>query len=87
MEDLNNDILNSLEGMERAKPPVDLLARIQGDLEVSEVVARVKWQLVAASVAVILACNLYAVKKHLDQKDESVQIEAPFANNFNIYGS
>ena len=86
MEQFENDILNSLEDIQRAPAPEHLFAKIQESIAHSELIRKVKWQLVAASVAIIVACNAYAVAQILsNEKADYQQYALPYSTNFDIY--
>ncbi|WP_109830891.1 hypothetical protein [Reichenbachiella versicolor] len=86
MEEWKKDIMGSLDGIQRAEPPADLFAKIQDSIVHSEAVKKIKWQLVAASVIIILGCNLFVAKDYLTTKNQPKQeLQLPYSSNFNIY--
>jgi hypothetical protein len=90
-EQWKDEIIQSLNGMQQAKPPADLFSKIQANINKTNAdiipLAKIKWIAVAASI--LLLANVIGIKQY-QTKQQSVELnqstaESSFISNYNLY--
>ncbi len=64
MENWKNQILNSLEGLERANPPADVLQKIQQKIKEQNEANKRQWLAVAAAVIIVACANILLITNY-----------------------
>lgn len=89
MKDWKDNILNSLEGMERAKPAEGTFQKISSTINYEKSIessSELQWIAIAATVSLLIATNLYLVLRDDKIPTESNPSSYPsLVSNFNIY--
>ena len=68
MEEWKNEIMNSLEGMEKAQPPASTFLKIQNKISNQHSIGQSKnrsWLAVAAAISLIIITYVYFVSYYL----------------------
>ena len=84
MENWKNEILNSLEGLERANPPSDSLQKIQQKIQEQNEAFQRQWMAVAAAV-VITACIIIFFVLSYNSSDELTESTEPYTELVSDY--
>lgn len=69
MEDWKDDIMNSLDGMQKATPSTDLFEQIQQEIRTKKPkrVYLPQWTSVAAVLFLVVGMNAYLLSKHFKE--------------------
>ncbi|MBU2914089.1 MULTISPECIES: hypothetical protein [Reichenbachiella] len=90
-----NEIMNSLEGIQRAKAPAGGFAQIQQRLvndhqaNVTQAKSGFGWMKVAAVVAMVISMNIWAVSNYFDSYSAGTNNTDGYSQlitDFNLYG-
>lgn len=86
MGDWKDDILNSMEGHEKARPSEDVFQKITMAIQ-EKPLSKKQWLAVAASVALILSANIYFMLTYDSIVTETEQEESysSLVNDYTIY--
>ncbi|MGD1892568.1 MAG: hypothetical protein ACFB15_18505 [Cyclobacteriaceae bacterium] len=80
MEEWKNDILNSLEGMEKAQPPANAFLKIQNRISNQQATKPYKdksWLPLAAAISLIVITNVFFVSDYLQKPSEDTSAAYP----------
>lgn len=80
MEEWKDEIMNSLEGMEKAKPQPDAFFRIQQKIsqpQLEETDTTMSWLAIAAAISLIIISNVYFINDYLQKPAEPTQEAYP----------
>lgn len=86
MEKWKDKIMNSLEGMERAKPSQDVFKRIQVGIQTKKGEGK-QWIAIAATVSLMICANVYFLVEY-DSKNPITENGGEYqsvVSNYNIY--
>lgn len=91
MEHWTDKTLESVKGMQRASPPEDAFAKIQGRLDTAEGKLeggkKQSWMAMAAAIALLISCNLYVVVDYFNTNTQT-QTELQYdglMSDYNLY--
>lgn len=84
MDHWKNNILNSLEGIEKAQPPADQFQKIQRKIKEQEETYKRQWLAVAAAV-IIVACTNILLLTNYDTNSESAESTDSYAELVSDY--
>mgnify|MGYP001804446903 CR=1 FL=1 len=87
MENWKNEILNSLEGLERANPPSDSLQKIQQKIQEQNEAFQRQWMDVAAAVVIRACINIFIVLRfnRSDVLTESTEPYTELVSDYSLY--
>lgn len=86
MEKWKDDILNSLEGIERAKPNSNLFEKIQAKTRKSPQEKNYGWLAVAATISLVICFNVYLILNYNNQDtNPETHSYGNLISNYNIY--
>ncbi|GAB5409304.1 MAG: hypothetical protein BalsKO_16690 [Balneolaceae bacterium] len=91
MEQRKNNVLNSLEGIERATPPIDTFDKIRFKIkeQKSETNSRIRVQMMAVAAAILIAvcCNIFFITNYMSSNTETTsQVEySEIISSYNLY--
>lgn len=80
------NILNSLEGIERAKAPDKLFDKITEQLRKENHKPTYQWVAIAAAIAFIICSNIFVASTYSNDTSQSSESEySELYNNFTLY--
>lgn len=87
MEKWKDEIIDSLEGIQRAQPPTDAFLKIRKKINDEKATSSKQWIAVAASVVLVLCANIFFISNYSTQSTTENQEDAypSIVTNFNIY--
>lgn len=91
MEHWKDNILNSLVGMEKAKPDPKLFAQIRKEIKTKKQKtikeSKVMWMSVAAAVLLVVCSNLIVIQNHFEKQQSRDQagFKISISRNYDIY--
>ncbi|MBU2997089.1 hypothetical protein KO500_11630 [Cellulophaga baltica] len=82
------DVLNSLSGIEKATPNIDLFAKITAQLPQEKMVniiplQRLSWVAVAASI--IIAANIYVFSNKIKSTETIASVKTELIKDYSLY--
>lgn len=83
-----NEVLQSLAGIKRAEPSVDLFVKISKRLpkeKLTKIIPLNRLIWIASAVCIVIALNIYVVRTEMNSTHYSKNNEIELLNNYSIY--
>jgi len=89
MEAWKNDIMNSLDGIQKAQPPSDTFSKIQRKIRHkpnNNETNPTHWWAIAATISFVILCNVYIISTHSEQTPTADVSNYPsLITDYNLY--
>lgn len=88
MEKWKDEIIDSLQGMERAKAPADTFLKIQEKINSEKTPKGKQWMAVAASIVLVLCANVLFISNYTSSpiiSENQTEAYLSIISNFNLY--
>jgi len=92
METWKNDVLDSLNGMERAKPDSELLFKIKNEIASQKQRTikspKISWLSIAAAILILVCSNMVAIQNYFENQEadqDQNHFSISVSRDYNIY--